>query len=103
MRAVMMARESLDAPENLPKQPLRQVAFGQPSRDISLPSPVMSDIRARTSLPAASRLVHAPQVERIGQCLEQAEEARAHGVVVLAGRLPSLVEHREDVGRQARM
>jgi len=36
----MMARESLDAPENLPKQPLRQVAFGQPSRDISLPSPV---------------------------------------------------------------
>jgi len=28
-----------------------------------------------------------PQVERIGQRLEQAEETRAHGLVVVAGRL----------------
>ena len=43
------------------------------------------------------------EVEGVGQGLEQAEEARAHSVVVVGGRHPPLIEDGEDVGRQARM
>src|SRR6266481_707195 len=46
--------------------------------------------------------LHVGEVERVGQGLEQAEEARTHGVVVVGGRRP-FVEHGEDVAGQARM
>ena len=41
--------------------------------------------------------------ERVGQGLEQAEEARTHGVVVVGRRRRPFVEHGEDVAGQARM
>src|SRR6266481_4794227 len=47
--------------------------------------------------------LHVGEVERVGQGLEQAEEARTHGVVVVGGRRRPFVGHGEDVAGQARM